>query len=108
MKKQEYAFKVQQTNLHLQQKKADIIYEVQKTLASLNNAWHNMQTTQDNYELSKRIYENQKQQYVLGSFQYSNLLDTERSLSTAEQNYVKSVYEYLLAKLNHQKATGHL
>ena len=67
-----------------------------------------MQTTQDNYELSKRIYENQKQQYALGSFQYSNLLDTERSLSTAEQNYVKSVYEYLLAKLNNEKATGRL
>ncbi|OQP64431.1 hypothetical protein A3860_20905 [Niastella vici] len=108
VKKQEYAFKVQQTNLNLQQKKADIAYDVQKTLASLNNAWHNMQTTQDNYELSKRIYENQKQQYALGSFQYSNLLDTERSLNTAEQNYVKSVYEYLLAKLNYQKATGHL
>lgn len=108
VKKQEYAFKVQQTELNLQQKKADIAYEVQKTLASLNNAWHNMQTTQDNYELSKRIYENQKQQYALGSFQYSNLIDTERSLNTAEQNYVKSVYEYLLAKLNYQKATGHL
>jgi len=106
--KQEYAFQAQQTNLDLQQKKADIEYEIQKTWATLNNAWQNMQATQGNYELSKSIYENQQQQFALGSFQYNNLLDTEKSLSTAEQNYVKGVYDFLLAKLNYQKATGHL
>ena len=106
--RQEYTFKIEQTSLYLQQKKADIEYETQKAWASLNNALHNMQTTQSNYELSKSIYENQKQQYALGSFQYSNFLDTEKSLATAEQNYIKGAYDFLLAKLNYQKATGRL
>jgi outer membrane protein TolC len=65
-----------------------------------------MQTTKSNYDLSKRIYENQKQQHQLGSLQYTQLLETNRSLSIAEQNYIKAVYDYLLASINYQKAIG--
>jgi len=50
------------------------------------------------------IYQNQKQQYDLGSLLYSDLLDTDRSLNHTEQNYVKSVYDYLVAIINYQKA----
>jgi len=50
-----------------------------------------MQTSKSNYDLSRVIYENQKQQYNLGSLQYSNLLDTDRSLNTTEQNYISKL-----------------
>lgn len=103
---QEYRIKSLQTDLDLKQKTADINYEIQKTSTELNNALQNMQTTKSNYDLSKVIYENQKQQYNLGSLQYSNLLDTDRSLNTAEQNYIKAVYDYLLSNINYQKAIG--
>lgn len=103
---QEYQFKSLQTDLDLKQKTADINYEIQKASTELNNSLQNMQTTKSNYELSKIIYENQKQQYNLGSLLYSDLLDTDKSLNKAEQNYIKSVYDYLVAVINFQKAIG--
>jgi outer membrane protein len=65
-----------------------------------------MQITRTNYQLSGSIYQTQKQQYQLGAFSYGNLLDTERSLSTAEQNYIRAVYDFLLARVNYQQAIG--
>jgi outer membrane protein TolC len=104
------AYRVQavQTNLQLEQKTADINYEIQQTQTDLNNAFQNWQTTKSNYDLSVIIYNNQKQQYALGAFQYDHLLDTEKSLATTEQNYIKAVYDFFLATLKYQKATGTL
>ena len=103
---QEHKIKSLQTDLDLKQKTADVNYEIQKASTELNNALQNMQTSKSNYDLSRMIYENQKQQYNLGSLQYSSLLDTDRSLNTTEQNYIKAVYDYLLASINYQKAIG--
>ncbi len=94
------------TNFDIKQKTVDINYEIQKALTELNNALQNMQSTKINCDLSNTIYLNQKQQYNLGSLLYSSLLDTEKTLNTAEQNYIKAVYDYLVAKINYDKALG--
>ena len=60
----------------------------------------------NNYLLSQKVYELKKQQYDSGSFSYEKLLDTEKSLSATEQEYISSVYSYLIAKINFQKAVG--
>jgi outer membrane protein TolC len=99
-------FKARQTDLELKQKGEDIKYEVHKASFELDNAQNNMKTAKNNYDLSRVIYENQKQQYDLGSLLYSDLLDTDRSLNHTEQNYVKSVYDYLVSIVNYQKALG--
>jgi len=101
-------FRIAQTKLELQQTESDIHYEIQKALTDLDNAQQNMQSTKSNYDLSQKIYKNQQQQFALGAFQFSDLLDTERSLHTTEQNYVQAVYDYLLAKINYEKAIGGL
>ena len=103
---QEYRIKSMETDLDLKQEVASITYEIQKASTELNNAFKNMQSSKRNYDLSQVIYENQKQQYTLGSLQYSNLLDTDRTLSATEQNYIKAVYDYLLSSINYQKAIG--
>ena len=103
----ESEFKSAKTGIDIKQKAADINYEIQKASSELGNALQNMQTTKANYDLSNTIYENQKQQYNLGSLQYSSLLDTEKTLNTAEQNYIKAVYDYLIAMLDYDKALGY-
>jgi len=105
---QEYKLKGAQTDLLLQQKTADINYEIQNATTSLRNAGQNMSTAKHNYQLSQNIYGIQQQQYKSGALLYRNLLDTERSLSTAEQNYIKAVYDYLLAKMKYQQALGRM
>lgn len=98
--------KARQVDLNLQQRMADVNYEIQKAQIELANAKQNMQVTKDNYDLSNEIYENQKKQYDLGARQYNDLLETNRSLNLAEQNYIKAVYDYLVANLNYHKAIG--
>lgn len=102
----EQKIKAMQTDLNLKQKISDVNYEIQKTTTELNNSQQNMQITKSNYNLSKQIYENQKQQQQVGSLQYTQLLETNRSLNMAEQNYIKAVYDYLLSNINYQKAIG--
>lgn len=104
----EAQFKIAQTKLELQQTESDIHYEIQKALTDLDNAQQNMQSTKSNYDVSQKIYKNQQQQFALGAFQFSDLLDTERSLHATEQNYVQAVYDYLLAKISYEKAIGGL
>jgi len=105
---EEFKLKDKQTALLLEQKNADINYEIQNATTTLSNAAKNMQTAKSNYDLSRLIYNTQKQQYKFGALLYRHLLDTEKSLSTAEQNYVKTVYDYLLAKTDYLRANGSL
>ena len=102
----EYKLKLAQTDFTLKQKTADIRYEVQESLTMLSNAKQNLATARDNYLLSQKVYELKKQQYDSGSFSYEKLLDTEKSLNATEQEYISAAYNYLIAKINHQKAIG--
>ena len=102
----EFNLKLVQTNLEMKQKTTDVQYEVQEAVTKLNNAKQNLTVAYDNYLLSQKVYELKKHQYSLGSFSYEKLLDTEKSLSTTEQEYITGVYDYLIAKINYQKATG--
>lgn len=102
----EYRQKISQNELLLQQKRADINYEVQQARTTLANSVLNMKNTRDSYELSKTIFRNQQQQYRLGAFDYSALLDTEKSVSTTERNYIQSAYDLILAQIQLQKATN--
>ena len=102
----EFNLKLAQSNFEMKQKTTDVQYEMQEAATKLNNARQNLTVTNDNYLLSQKVYELKKQQYSLGSFLYEKLLDTEKSLSTTEQEYITGVYDFLIAKINYQKATG--
>jgi outer membrane protein TolC len=103
----EYRQKISQNEWQLQQRKADIVYEVEQARTALANAILNMKNARNSYELSKTIFQNQRQQYHLGAFDYSVLLDTEKSVSTTERNYIQSAYDLILAQIQLQKATNH-
>ncbi len=102
----EYKLKLAQTDFILKQKTADIQYEVQESFTRLNNARKNLETAKANYLLSQKVYNLKKLQYDSGSFSYEKLLDTEKSLSATEQEYISAVYSFLIAKINYQKANG--
>jgi outer membrane protein TolC len=65
-----------------------------------------MHSAKKNYKLSQTIYKNQQKQFGIGVFHYTDLLDTKRSLTKTEQNYIKAVYKYLLAKIQYKKVVG--
>jgi outer membrane protein TolC len=105
---QRVKLKQRQTSFKIRQKATDINYQIQKARTNLGNDRQNMQAAKANYKLSKTVYTNQKKQFELGVFHYSDLLDTERSLRKSEQQYIKEVYDYLTSKIQYQKAVGRL
>lgn len=105
-KKREYRERISQNELLLEQKKSDINYEIQQARTSLSNAVLNMKNTKSSYELSKTIFHNQQKQYQMGAFEYRELIDTEKTLSVTERNYIQSAYELMLARIKLQKATN--
>lgn len=102
----EYKHEIQRNEWLITQKKADIDYEIQQAQTQLGNAVLNMRTAKSSYDLSKTIYHNQQQQYQLGVFNYSDLLDTEKSLSVTERNYIQTAYDFIIAQIRLQKATN--
>jgi outer membrane protein TolC len=100
--------KAKQLDLQIQQRKSDIQYQYESAMADLQNASANVTQTGESYNLAKRIYALQEAQVTSGSLLYSNLLDTERSLSLAEQNYIRAVYDLMVAQINFQRAVGEL
>lgn len=102
------AFRVQQTDLELQQRTADVGDEIRTAEANVDNAQNVLEASRRNYDFSKEIYRNQEKRFRLGAFDYENLLDTDKSISAAEQAYVRAAYDYLVAELKYERATGRL
>lgn len=105
---QKYQLQQNQLKYQLKQQRETIQYQVQKATIDLQNSQQNMQSAKENYALSQDIYKNQQQQFAIGVFNYSNLLDTEQSLRKTESNYMQSVYEYMRDEIAYLKALGEL
>ena len=101
-----YQLYQKQTALNLRQIEADIVNEVSKATVELANAARNLRSTRAGLDLSAQLHQLQQEQYRLGTRLYSQVLDTEKSLQTAEQNYLEGAYNYLVTKLNYEKAIG--
>lgn len=96
--------KIAQTNELIRQKTNDIQNEINKASIELKDAKLNEQISIANYNLAQCIYDRQKQQFEIGTLQYQNLLNTEKSIHNAQQNYFSSIYDLLLAKLKYEMA----
>lgn len=101
-----YALKATQADWTLKQTEADIDHEVLETSTELDNALIQVRMTKESYRLSQLVYQNSAQQFELGSFNYDHLLDTEKSITASERNYIQAVYAYLKAKLAYARARG--
>jgi outer membrane protein len=86
--------------------KVELFYELQNAKTELNNAQMNLQYAQENYRLAEEVYQVSIQKYELGGMLYNDLLDTEKSLSEAENNILTNTYDLLIAKVRWQKAKG--
>lgn len=104
----ECKYRIEQNSLLIRQKTEDIRYEIRKAGTELINADENLLTSRSTYDMTLTVFNNQKKQFELGYLPLANLLETEKSIITSEQNYVRSVYELLLAKVNYMVASGKL
>ena len=104
----ESKFKIEQDHLKLLHREAELTNEKNMSMTELKNSFLSLHSAKDNLELSRKIFKIQLKNYALGTIAYTAALETETSLRTAEENYFKAIYNYLLSTLNYQKAVGKL
>lgn len=104
--KKEFQLKASQLEMQYRQKQQDLNYEISRNITELWNTTNNVQSAENSLTLSRTMRQNQLNNYKLGTVTYSSILDAEVTINTAEQNYVKAVYNYLLAYYNFKKLNG--
>ncbi|WP_164974159.1 TolC family protein [Filimonas effusa] len=104
--KKEFQLKASQLDMQYKQKQQDLNYEVSRNQTELWNAADNIQLAEKSLALSRTLHQNQLNNYKHGTVTYSSILDAAATINTAEQNYIKAVYNYLLAYYNFKKLSG--
>lgn len=99
-KSRELNFKMKQLAINTTIKQKEIDHQVLQYQTDLVNAENALKNAQANLDFAKQLYQAQLNTYRLGTTTYNSTLDSEVSVQTAEQNYIKAVYNYLVAKLN--------
>ncbi len=106
--KSEYILRSQMSQNTIEKLRMDIQYELQSSYVALSNAYANMQYAKQNYAQAKDLVGIYQLRFQQGAVLYSDVLNTEYSLQTAQNNLMSSYYDYLVAKLRWQKARGEL
>jgi len=104
--KNDYAIRTQINKNTIEKLKADIDYEIQSAITSLNQEKMNLTDAKANLALAQQILQTDQLRYEKGTLLSSDLKNTEYSLQTAENNYLTSVYNFLVATVRYQKAVG--
>jgi outer membrane protein len=103
-----YRLKVLQNKNNLDKLSYDIQTETINTRNQLNVAYSQYQTSKENYLLAQTIMKVDQDRYKEGTITSSALKNTEYSLQNAQNNYLTSIYNVLIAQVNYKKAMGEL
>jgi outer membrane protein TolC len=104
--KREFHLKASQLEMQYQQELQDLNYEITKNRTEILNTTGNIQSAENSLSLSRTLWQSQFNNYKLGTVTYSAILDAAATVNTAEQSYVKAVYNYLMAYYNFKKMNG--
>lgn len=80
--------------------------EVQTAQTSYLNSLNSLNTQKANIELAQGIYDSAKKKYDQGIGSNIEVMNAETSLKEAQTNYYSALYEYYVAKVDLDKATG--
>ena len=88
--------------------KADFDYEAKNAFKQMTQARLDVEETQKNVTLAQQILATNQLRYDKGALTLSDLKNAEFSLQNAENNYLTSVYNFLVANVRYRKAIGSL
>ncbi len=90
------------------QLKEAINLEIRQSQSNLLNAYNNLEAYQKNVELAQQVFDISTIKYKEGVGSSLEINDAESQLKTSQTQYLSGLLEYLLAKVDYQKATGAL
>jgi len=82
--------------------------EAQTSKLNFNNSLKKMETQKRNLELAEEVVKVSKIKYKEGVGSNIEVVNAEADLQEAQINYYGALYDAMVAKINHQKATGKL
>lgn len=103
-----YKLRTLQNKNTLEKLKYDIQSETVNTRNQLATAYRQYQNAKENYALAQSIMTLDQDRYNQGTLTAAALKNTEYSLQNAQNNYLTSIYNVLIAQVNYKKALGEL
>ncbi|QGY44788.1 hypothetical protein GM418_14250 [Maribellus comscasis] len=94
------------TNLQLFEQKYDLAF--QNAQKSLLTSYNSLQRNEDNLELAQKLYSSTKLSYQKGAAPLTDFLNDDNAYKNAQSNYINSLYSYMIARLDFEKAKGTL
>lgn len=80
--------------------------EIQSSQTAYLNASNALVTQQGNMELAQGVYDASKKKYDQGVGSNLEVMNAETALKEAQTNYYNALYDYYIAKVDFDKATG--
>ncbi|KAF0241372.1 MAG: TolC family protein [Sediminibacterium sp.] len=99
---------LQATQNQLDNLKLTIDNEVEQAIAKYNSAIVTMEAQKRNMDLAERVYAQTKKKYEIGTGSNTEINAADVDLKTAQTNYITSLYDAIIAKVDYLKATGKL
>jgi outer membrane protein TolC len=106
--KTEYRLRLEQNQNNLSRLQSDMGYEWESARTELQNAHEKLKTARENYTLAQQIVQTDNVRFNEGIITIASLKNSEYALATAQNNLLTNYYNFLLAKINYQKALGEL
>ncbi|MBC7411179.1 MAG: TolC family protein [Bacteroidia bacterium] len=105
-KTQQAALNVMKTQNNMRNLQNGISLETQSSLTSYSNAVVSISNNKRNIDLAKNVYEVSKKKYDQGVGSNLEVTTAATALKEAETNYAVALYDYYIAKIDYEKATG--
>lgn len=80
--------------------------EIQSSQTAYLNAINSLTTQRSNMELAQGVYDVSKKKYDQGVGSNLEVMNAETGLKEAQTNYYNALYDYYIAKVDFDKATG--
>jgi outer membrane protein TolC len=105
---QDFLFRKQINQLNIERLINDFNYESKITWNTLQQSKLNLEEAKKNITLAQHILETDKFRFEQGVIVISDLKNSEYSLQNSENQYLSSIYNFLVANVRYKKASGNL
>lgn len=105
---QDFSIRQQINKLNMERLKNEFNYESKSTWNTLQQSKLNLEEAKKNITLAQQILETDKFRFEQGVIVISDLKNSEYSLQNSENQYLSSIYNFLVASVRYKKASGNL
>lgn len=88
--------------------KDNLTLRYQNSEVSLRTAYSSYKSSKENMELAKKLFDVTNYQYQKGMASFTDFMNDDNAYKNAQNNYLNSLFNLMLSKLNYEKSKGSL